>query len=221
MNPMKGFSRSLRYFSILAAQYTGLALGLTAICTLFYLLQADAANGESFLIMLLLMLCIFIAIFSIGHHLVIPPLALSYSCTRRSVFLGTQWMMFLIVFVILVLMGIYCQFFTGLGIRGFLKILPSFLGLFFGSIGLGALFGGIALRFGKAALMIMSVCSGLLGGVAGFCFAAFSDLDAEFLSALTQPFGDGMLYLFFGGLVFLLAGSAFNYVMLSKTSVTR
>lgn len=216
---MKGFSRSLRYFSILAAQYTGLALGLTAVCFALYLLQTDSADGETFLIMLLLMLCIFIAVFSIGHYLVIPPLALSYSCTRRFIFWGTQWMMFLIIFAVLVLMGIYCQFFTGLGIRGFLKILPSFLGLFFGFIGLGALFGGIALRCGRAALMIMSVCSGLLGGVAGFCFTAFSD--AEFLSARMLRFGNGMLYLFFGGLVFLLAGSAFNYVMLSKTSVTR
>lgn len=216
---MKGFSRSIRYFSILAAQYTGLCFIVAAICFLLRLLWPQGITEESFLLMILLILCFFIATLSMGHYLVFTTLVLSCSGTRRHVFWGTQWMMLLIVSAILALSGIYCLFCTNLGGLRFLKLLPSFVGLFSIAVGLGALLSGFILCFGRAAAIVISICSGLFGGIVGVCSVAMFS-DSGFLSSVVRPIGDGVSYLLLFGLLTLLAGSAVvRYVILNKAAV--
>ncbi len=219
---MKGFSRSIRYFSIMAAQYIGLCFLAAVICFLIrYVRRPENLGEESFFIMILLILCIFIATLSMGHYLVIPPIVLSCSGTRRQIFWGTQWMMLLIVSAILALSGIYCMLFTDLSGLGFLKLLPSFIGLFSIAVGLGALLGGLVLCFGRAAAIVMSICSGLFGGVVGFCSVALFS-ESSFLFSIIKPIGDGIPYLLLWGLLILLAGSVvIHYVILHKAAVNR
>ena len=54
---MKGFSRSIRFFSIMAAQYIGFCFLATVICFLIrYVRRPENLGGESFLIVILLIL---------------------------------------------------------------------------------------------------------------------------------------------------------------------
>lgn len=219
---MKGFSRSIRYFSIMAAQYIGLCFLVAVICLLLrYMLLTESSGGESFLGMVLLILCFFIAVLSMGHYLVIPPIVLSCSGTRRQIFWGTQWMILLIVFAILILSGIYCLLFTDLSGLAFLKMLPSFIGLFSIAIGVGALLSGFILCLGRVAPIIISISSGLFGGAVGFCSVALFS-GSGFLFSIIKPSGDGIPYLLLWGLLILLAGSVvIHYVILHKSAVNR
>lgn len=219
---MKGFSRSIRYFSFMAAQYIGFCFLGSVICFLIrYVFRPESFVGLTFLIMILLILCFFIATLSMGHYLVIPPIVLSCSGTRRQIFWGTQWMMLLTVSAILALSGIYCVLFTDLSGLGFLKLLPSFIGLFSIAIGVGALLSGFVLCFGRAAAIVVSISSGLFSGIVGFCSVAMFR-DSSFLLSIIKPTGDGIPYLLLWGLLILFAGSAvIHYVILHKSAVNR
>ncbi|MCM1104150.1 MAG: hypothetical protein NC409_08575 [Clostridium sp.] len=221
---MKGFSRSLRYFSIMAAEYIGLCALVMVLCFLSDLFRHGGSLsgiGASFVTVMLLILCFFIATISIGFYVIIPPIILSVSGTRRQIFWGARWMVFLIVFAILLLTGISCLFFDALGGRWFLKLLPSFIGLFAMADGLGSLLASFALCCGKAAAVVMSVCSGILGGIVGFC-SAFFDFGSERFSALTASLTGGVPYLLFAGLLVLLIGSTvIRWLVLHKTAVNQ
>ncbi len=217
---MKGFLRAIRYFTLLAGEYIALCLVVAAACFLFGLLWSERVNTEGFPVVVLLVLYLFIVVFSMGNNLIMPSLVIPYSCTRKSLFWGTQYMMLLIVSAILVLLGIYCHFFTEAGLRGFLRLLPASAGLFAASVGLGALLGGIVLKFGRAAVVIMTACSGILGGVVGFCFSAFSDdrgIDPVLMTFLSK----NAVWILPAGFAVLLLGDTVNYSILRKTAVTR
>lgn len=218
---MKSYSRSLRYFSMMAAQYIGIYFAAALVLFLLHRLRPENIGGESFLIILLLILSFFIVVFSMGHYLIIPPIVLSCSGTRRHIFWGTQWMLLLIVSAILILAGIYCMLFTDLSGMEFLKLLPAFIGLFTAAIGLGGLLSGLILCFGRAAAVVMSICSGIFGGIVGFCSVALFS-NSGFLSSVVEPIGDGVPYLLLSGLLILIAGSAvIHYVILHKSAVNR
>ena len=213
---MKGFSRYFRYYSILAAQYLALSLLLTVLCFVLYVLRRQGGSDGSFLFIVSLILCAFITVFRIGNDLIIPSLVLSFSGTRRQVFWGTQWMLLMMISGILTLIGIYSAFFTIRGVAGFLKLLPSLIGFFTAATGLGALLSGIVLKFGKAAAVVMSVCSGIFGGIVGFCSVSI------FSGSVFRQFGEEAApYLFFGGLIILILGNVINYAVFRKIAVDR
>lgn len=216
---MKGLSRSLRYFTLLAGEYIALSLVVAGAGFLLYLLRSDGANPEAFPVMILFVLYLFIMIFSMGHYLVMTSLVIPYSCTRRSLFWGTQYMMLLIAGAIFVLLGIYFGLFTEMGLYGFLRLLPAVSGLFAASVGTGALLGGMILKFGRTAVIIMTVFSGILGGIFGFCCSAFSNsgIDTVFITF----FSENALWLSLAGFAVLLIGDAINYAVLRKAAVTR
>ena len=172
--------------------------------------------------MILSILCVFITVFRIGNDLVVPSLVLSFSGTRRQVFWGTQWMMLMIICGILTLTGIYSTFFSTLGGIGFFKLLPALIGFFAAATGLGALLAGIVLKFGKAAAAILSVCSGVLGGVVGFFSVSIFSGSSSGAYSVFRRFGEEAApYLLSGGLILLIAGSAVNYMVLRKTAADR
>lgn len=216
---MKGLSRSLRYFTLLAGEYIALSLIIAVAGFLLYLLRSNGANPGAFPVMILFVLYLFIIIFSMGHYLVMTSLVIPYSCTRRSLFWGTQYMMLLIACAIFVLLGIYFGLFTDMGLRGFLRLLPATAGLFAASVGTGSLLGGIVLKFGRAAVIIMTIFSGILGGIFGFCCSAFSDsgIDTTFVAF----FSEKALWLLPAGFGVLLIGGTINYAVLRKATVTR
>lgn len=217
---MKGFSRAIRYFTLLAGEYIALCLVVAAACFLLGLLRSEHVDTEGFPVIVLMVLYLFIVVFSMGNNLIMPSLVIPHSCTRKSLFWGTQYMMLLIVSAVLVLLGIYFRFFTEAGLRGFFRLLPAAVGLFAASVGLGALLGGIVLKFGRAAVVIMTACSGILGGIVGFCFAAFSGdkgIDPVFMTF----FSENAVWILPTGFAVLLLGGTVNYSILSKAAVTR
>lgn len=216
---MKGLSRSLRYFTLLAGEYIVLSLVIAIAGFLLYLLKSNGANPEAFPVMVLFVLYLFIMIFSMGHYMTMTSLVIPYSCTRKSLFWGTQYMMLLIACAIFVLLGIYFGLFTDMGLQGFFRLLPATAGLFAASVGTGSLLGGIVLKFGRAAVIIVTIISGILGGIFGFCCAAFSDSGID--TAFIAFFSENALWLLLTGFAVLFTGGAINYAVLRKAAVTR
>lgn len=215
---MKGFSRSFTYFTILALQYTAMLLViLAAVLTLKLLTEASgsALSTQPLPVLALIGTAVFIPAFSAGHYLLMPTLTVSFSCTRRNMFWGCQWMYALITVLTLLAMSVLFQFFPYFRGGTTLRLLPAITGLLAASVGFGQLIGGLVSRLGKAGLVIMTITSGLLGGVGGFCFSFLSDKTRlPFLQAV----GDSALCLIIG-LAILAAGACGNYFFLRNMSV--
>lgn len=216
---MKGLSRSLRYFTLLAGEYIALSLAIATAGFLLYLLRSNGANPEAFPIMILFVLYLFLIIFSMGHYMIMTSLVIPFNCTRKSLFWGTQYMMLLIAGTICILLGTYFGLVTDVGLHGFFRLLPAIAGMFAASIGLGALLGGIILKFGRAAVIVMTVFSGILGGIFGFCCSAFSD--AGINTVFITFFSENARWILLTGLAVLLSGGSINYIVLGKSAVTR
>ncbi len=215
---MKGFSRSFTYFTVLALQYTAaLLVILAAVLALKLLTEASGSSlsTQSLPVLGLTGTAVFIPAFSAGHYLLMPTLTVSFSCTRRNLFWGCQWMYALMLVLTLLAISILFQFFPYFRGGMTLRLLPAVTGLLAASVGFGQLIGGMVSRLGKAGLVIMTITSGLLGAVGGFCASFLSDkARLPFLQAV----GDSVLCLIIG-LAMLAAGVCGNYFFLRNLSV--
>lgn len=211
---MKGFSRSIKYFTVLALRLAGvLVLLLAMLFVLRLLLNRPFSGATSTWPFFILFLCaILVVACSLGLYIWMPSHIISFSCTRRNLFWGCMWLYTLMTIVICAALELFVLFLSDWEGGLFLRYVPYSIGLLTASAGIGTLLGGILIYFGKGALVLMTVLSAVLSAAAGFCFSFFSFSDFNF--------GTGNAYIvLLAGVLIFIGGAAVNYVFLRRASV--
>lgn len=211
---MKGFSRSLKYFTVLALQLAGvLTLLLALLVVLRFVSIKTSVSGDSALSLFILFLCaIFGPAYGIGLYIWVPSHVISFSCTRRNLFWGCLWLYTLLIMVICAANGMLFLILTGRVDSLFLGFLPYSIGLLAGSGGIGTLFGGFIAYFRKAGLILATILLLVLSAAAGF----FSSV----LSYYDFVYEEGNAYIvLLAGIILFIVGAAVNYVFLRRASV--
>lgn len=211
---MKGFSRSLKYFTVLALQLAGvLTLLLALLFVLRFFLARSFSDAASTWPLFILFLCaILVVACSLGLYIWMPSHVISFSCTRRNLFWGCMWLYMLMIMVICAAIGLFVLFLSDREGGLFFPYVPYSIGLLTASAGIGSLLGGLLIYFGKGAFVFMTVLSAVLSAAAGFCFSFFSFSDFNFGA------GNAYIILLAGVLIFI-GGAAVNYVFLRRASV--
>ena len=231
---MKPFYRHLKFFTKTSELYFLILLLLALFFTSLQTLSS-AANGTSvadtlgrFANQLIFYTAIVNLVLPITYHFQFFPLVLSFNGTRKRTFLGYQWGSFLLslqAFLVALILTICAK--TAFS-DALLFLVPVYIGILFGSMGVGGLLAGICGRFGKAALWIMMFLCGLIGGIVGYASESFHDLplsaaDGSIAATFRTVTVFGMdLRIFITlvlGIAVYLIGNTVHYLLIRKIAV--
>lgn len=149
----------LRYWVKEALKLTGLIMIASFVYTLLLMMVLDAENTWQYrLNMGAIYLALFGAFMSMvlgaSTYQVFAPLAISFGSTRKEVFWGIQCYRFVITFSLLLVAGILCAVAKEISVW---YALPFGICAFLIFHGMGAILGGLSSKFGKTALIIMTL----------------------------------------------------------------
>ncbi|MEG2769435.1 MAG: hypothetical protein RR902_01315 [Oscillospiraceae bacterium] len=131
--------------------------------------------------------------------------ALSFQCSRRSIFLSTILTKIFFCFfslLLLCLISFVISLVTGISQGTFVapRFYFGYIALFFFVLSLGNFFGKISVRFGKVGKIIYTTCLLLIGGCCGMFFS-LGGFSSRFLSSFNLSF-----FVTFGFFPFILIG---------------
>ena len=230
---MKPIFRHFKFFTKTSELYFSI---LIFIALFFVFLQffSESTTGMSlpdiivrFALQLIFYAAIVNLVLPINYYFQFFPLVLSFNGTRKRTFLGFQWGAFLLslqtFLVALVLILCTKNDFSDMAS----SLIPFCIGILFGSMGIGGLLAGICGHFGKAALWIMMIVCGLVGGIVGYLSGSVRELNLSFtdgsmasmLRTVTVLGMELRLFIPVLGIVIYLIGNALHYLLIRKIAV--